>query len=131
MLNAAVFLLLALATPESEIRAVLDKQVAAWNRGDIDEFMSGYDNSPQTTFSGKAGVTHGYAQVLESYKKRYPTRQDMDTLRFSNLEVRLFGDDTALVLGHFELINRKLSGNFSLVFRKTASGWKIVHDHTS
>ena len=38
------------ATPEQQIRQVLDDQVAAWNRGDIPAFMDGYDKSDATTF---------------------------------------------------------------------------------
>jgi len=128
----SLFLLLAaVLSPEAEIRAVLDKQVEAWNRGDVDTFMTGYENSPDTTFTGGKGVMRGYERVLANYKQRYPTREAMDTLRFSNLEIRLIGSEAALVLGQFDLINRKLSGHFTLVFRKTPSGWKIIHDHTS
>lgn len=127
----SLILLLLMASPEAEIRSVLDKQVEAWNRGDIETFMTGYENSPATTFSGKSGVTRGYAQVLENYRKRYPTREAMDTLRFSNLEIRMIGTEAALVLGRFELVHHKQSGQFSLVFQKTPAGWKIIHDHTS
>ena len=118
------------ASPEAEIRAVLDQQVADWNRGDVDAFMKGYENAETTTFSGKT-FTRGYTQVLENYKQRYPTREAMDNLEFSGLEFRMLGDTGALVTGRFLLKNRKLSGNFTLVFRKTNAGWKIIHDHTN
>src|SRR5438552_1526313 len=32
------------------IRGVLDAQAAAWNRGDIEGYMNGYDRSPKTEF---------------------------------------------------------------------------------
>ncbi|HNG96278.1 MAG TPA: DUF4440 domain-containing protein, partial [Acidobacteriota bacterium] len=32
-----------------EVRAVLDAQVAAWNRGDLEGFMKGYWRSPELT----------------------------------------------------------------------------------
>src|SRR5579862_9292536 len=90
------------ASGEQEIRKVLDAQVAAWNRGDIPGFMEGYDKSESTTFVGKA-VTKGHAQVLERYLKTYPTREKMGTLRFSDLETRMLGTDSASVISTFHL----------------------------
>src|SRR5512132_3214165 len=34
----------------ADIRSVMDKQVAAWNAGDIDGFMAGYWRSPDLVF---------------------------------------------------------------------------------
>jgi uncharacterized protein (TIGR02246 family) len=135
MLSLTLGCLLLLASPEAEIRAVLDKQAADWNRGDVDAFMTSYENSPNTTYVGKS-LARGYQQLLESYKKRYATREAMGTLHFSDVEVRLLGADAALVTGRFHLQRTAAgggdaSGTFTLVFRKTAAGWRIIHDHTS
>jgi ketosteroid isomerase-like protein len=123
------------ASPEREIRQVLDDQVIAWNRGDIPAFMEGYDNSESTTFIG-ATITKGHAQVLASYLKRYPTREKMGTLRFSDLEVRALGADYASVIGKFHLdrtaeAGGEAAGIFTLLFHKTGQGWKVILDHTS
>ena len=59
------------ATEDQAIRQVLERQQAAWNRGDIRAFMEGYENSPDTTFVG-AAVTRGYRPVLDDYIKRAP-----------------------------------------------------------
>ena len=128
-------LLLALATPEADIRAVLDRQQADWNRGDIEAFMTGYLDSPETTFQGTA-LARGYQQVLNGYKRRYASRAAMGSLQFSELEVKMLGDEAAFVLGKFALdrsaeAGGPASGRFTLIFRKTPRGWKIVHDHTS
>jgi len=130
----AVFPLLA-ASPEREIRQVLDDQVAAWNRGDIPAFMEGYDNSETTTFVG-ATITKGHAQVLARYLKNYPTPEKMGKLRFSDVEVRPLGPDYASVIGKFHLdrttgAGGEASGIFTLLFQKTKQGWKIILDHTS
>jgi len=131
MLTTAVFLLLFAASPEADIRAVLDRQVADWNRGDIDAFMTGYEDAPATTFVGKT-VTRGYRGVLENYKKRYPDAASRGVLRFSEIEIRLLGPEAALVTGRFDLDRKEpATGRFTLVFRKTGRGWKIIHDHTS
>jgi uncharacterized protein (TIGR02246 family) len=121
--------------PEPAIRKVLADQVAAWNRGDIDGFMEGYENSLATTFIGKT-VRHGWQQVLENYRTSYGTRAKMGTLDFSELAVRMLGTEYASVTGKFHLARGaegggEASGIFSLVFRKTPGGWKIILDHTS
>jgi len=132
---AAAMLLMALATPEAEIRAVLDRQQADWNRGDVEAFMTAYENSPATTFQGKA-LTRGFEQVMERYRKNYPTPEAMGSLAFSEIEVRLLGGDVALVLGRFSLdrapaAGGPAAGRYTLIFHRTAQGWKILHDHTS
>ena len=123
------------AGPEQEIRGVLDAQVAAWNRGDIPGFMEGYDQSESTTFVGTE-ITKGHAQVLARYLKKYPTREKMGTLRFSDIEMRMLGTDYASVIGRFHLdraadAGGEASGIFTLLFHKTSQGWKVILDHTS
>ena len=38
----------------------MDMQQAAWNRGDIDAFMEGYDRADSTTFVSGDEITHGW-----------------------------------------------------------------------
>ncbi len=139
MRNLLLTLLLCPALPAQPagqaIRAVLDRQVADWNRGDIRAFMQGYDNSDATLFVGTS-VTRGYQAVLENYLARYATRDQMGTLTFSNLEVRPLGSDHALVLGSFHLERSTAGGGnadgiFTLTFEKKRGAWKIIADHTS
>lgn len=115
------------------IRAVLDTQGAAWNRGDIGAYMDGYDRSPDTVFVSGDRLTRGWQTVLERYQKAYDTREKMGTLTFSDLEITILSKDAALVLGrwHLQRAQDEPHGRFTLLFRKTKAGWKIVHDHTS
>ena len=117
------------------IEQVLHDQQADWNRGDIDAFMRGYLDSPQTTFIGKT-ISHGYQPILERYKKGYASRAAMGTLDFAEIAVRMLGSDHAVVTGRFHLTRTTegggdASGIFSLVFEREADGWKIILDHTS
>ncbi len=125
----------AVSAPDSqkEIRAVLAKQAVAWNRGDISGFLTGYWHSEALTFASSAGVSRGYDQVLSRYKQRYPDKNAMGQLTFSDLEVSLLGADSAFVIGkwHLDRSADDLGGVFTLVFRRFPDGWKIVHDHTS
>ena len=115
------------------ICAVLDAQAAAWNRGDIEGYMDGYDRSPKTEFVGADSITRGWQEVFDRYKKRYDSREKMGVLTFSDLEINVLSKDAAMVLGRWRLkrTNDEPHGTFTLLFRRTKRGWKIVHDHTS
>ncbi len=115
-----------------QIRQILDRQVNAWNRGDVDAFMEPYWNSPDLTFSAGGHLTRGWRSTLDRYRERYPTAADMGRLRFSELEIIELGPEAALVLGRWQLERDKpVGGLFTLVFRKDGGRWVIVHDHTS
>jgi ketosteroid isomerase-like protein len=130
---------------EAAIRAAMAAQTAAWNRADIPAFMQAYENSPETTFIG-AHLRKGYGPILERYKQSYTTPEQMGTLTFSDLDVRLLPSscgpsgssiEFAVVTGTFHLERtakgeaKKDDGIFSLVWRKGPQGWKILLDHTS
>jgi ketosteroid isomerase-like protein len=118
---------------ESQIRAVLDTQVAAWNRGDIDAFMKYYWRSEKTLFVGANGVTRGWQAVLDRYHRSYPDRKAMGHLTFSNIEIEQDCPQAAVVIGEYHLQREKdsPSGVFTLNFRKFPEGWRIVVDHTT
>lgn len=126
---------------EATIRAAIAAQAEAWNRGDIPAFMRAYEHSPETTFIG-ATIGKGYEKILERYRKSYSTREQMGTLTFHDVDVRLLPGscgktEFAVVTGRFHLERTqkgeatKDDGIFSLVWRKGPAGWKIVLDHTS
>ena len=126
---------------ESDILAVMDAQAAAWNRGDVVEFVRSYKDAPDTTFVG-ASVRKGYRTILESYRKHYATKEQMGRLTYSELEVRLLPDAHgevryAAMTGRFHLDRTahgeaaRDDGVFSLLWEKTPDGWKIILDHTS
>ena len=121
------------STDQAQIRALLDAQVAAWNRGRVTTFMQGYWNSSETEFVGSTGIVRGWQPVLDRYRKTYPDRAAMGHLDFSDLEITMLGPDAAMVVGQFHLKrqNDAPSGVFTLIFRKLPEGWRIIHDHTS
>ena len=125
----------AVAGPEEEIRRVLHEQTAAWNRGNVEEFAKGYLESPDLLFVGHE-MTRGYAQMVERYKTVYPTAEKMGRLAFSELRVQVLDAQYANVVGRFHLDRSAAAGGnadgvFTLLFQKTAQGWKIIQDHTS
>lgn len=119
---------------EQDIRAVLEAQTAAWNRGDIPAFMEGYLQTDALRFVSGNAVRHGFEATLERYLATYDTRARMGTLAFRDLDIEVLGDDAAVVFGRFELTRPEegdATGLFTLVFRRIDGAWVIVHDHTS
>jgi ketosteroid isomerase-like protein len=118
---------------KNDIRKVMNEQVAAWNNGDIDGFMKGYWNSPEMTFVSGTNVTKGWQPTLERYKKGYDSKAKMGVLTFSDLDITILGNKSAVVLGKWSLQREKDNPNglFTLTFRKLKEGWRIILDHTS
>jgi len=140
-LLVAFILLLAFSQTQAQtaadrraILAILDRQTADWNAGRVEEFMNGYWESDSLTFIGKVGVTKGYAGTLASYKKRYPDRATMGTLKFDILKLEFQGPGVAYVIGRWHLTRPQVGdadGHYTLLWRKIKGQWVIVSDHSS
>jgi|SRR5436190_5800475 len=117
----------------AEVRAILQEQERAWNAGDLAGFMRGYARGDQTRFASGGDITLGWQTVFDRYEKKYGTGAAMGELTFSNVEISPLATDAALAFGgwHLKRNGETFSGLFTLVFRKTPEGWRIVHDHTS
>ena len=117
----------------SAVRAVIDAQKDAWNRGDVAGYMDGYSRSADIAFISGDNISRGWQTVFDRYLKNYNSREKMGTLTFSDLETTVLSADTAMVLGrwHLQRSNDQPHGRFTLVFRRTKQGWRIIHDHTS
>ena len=117
------------------IRKVIDDQQTAWNRHDLEAFMTGYWNSPDLTFFSGAHESKGWQAAIDRYKKNYQgAGHEMGKLEFANLRIEILGPEAAFVRGEFHLImsdGKTPHGLFTLVFRKFPDGWKIIHDHSS
>ena len=136
MIPAASLLFISLMTTQSEdanvaaVRAVLEEQAAAWNRGDIDAYMEGYAREESTTFVSGDTITHGWKTVLDRYKRNYDSRDKMGTLAFTELEIEPLGD-FYIATGRWQLTRQgdNPHGRFTLILRRTGAGWRIIHDH--
>ena len=128
------------STARTEISAELDRSAAAWNRGDLDAFISSYAPGEGTTFVGRRGIVRGPAAIRASYAPRFaPGAPARGTLRFEQLEVDVLAPDVANAIAYYVLSARTAAGSdsmiargpTSLVMRRLGGAWKIVHDHSS
>jgi uncharacterized protein (TIGR02246 family) len=118
---------------ERAIRELLATQSAAWNRGDINAFMQGYWENDSLMFIGNSGVTYGWNNTLNNYKKGYPDAATMGQLTFTLLHVKKLSKEYYHVTGKWFLKRTvgDVGGHFTLVFRKIDGRWVIISDHSS
>ncbi len=118
---------------KSEINSLLDKQVAAWNAGNLEKFMETYWKSEKLVFVGSRGPTYGWQATLDNYKKGYPDKAAMGKLKFKIFDISKIDTKTVFVIGRFELTREigDLAGHFTLVIQNIYGQWLIVSDHSS
>lgn len=105
-----------------------------WNAGNLAGFMETYDRSTQTRFASGGAVQRGWQSVFDRYQSRYPNRAAMGRTIFSDLEIEKLGPDSAMAFGQWRLEREQgdqPQGVFTLILRRRAGEWRIVHDHTS
>ena len=109
------------------------QQAKDWSNGNIEGFMEGYIKSDNLKFIGSKGITYGWKQTLENYKKGYPTKEHMGVLTFNLLEFDQLAKDVFLVIGEFHLKRTvgDANGMFSIILRQIDGNWKIIADHSS
>lgn len=123
------------ADDAADVRAEIAREADAWNRGDLDGYLSGYERAATTTMVGQT-LVRGWDAIAARYREKYGDRARMGRLAFSELEVRPLGAAWALAIGHWALARDAAAGGpvggwFTLTLHKTRDGWRIVVDHTS
>ena len=102
-----------------EIRAVLDRQVEAWNRRDLEGFMHGYWNSPQLSFYSGGEKTSGWQATIDRYRKTYQSEgREMGRLSFPTCKSRCSGPVRHSFEGgwHLKMTSSESGGLFTLIF---------------
>ncbi|HEB61573.1 MAG TPA: nuclear transport factor 2 family protein [Bacteroidetes bacterium] len=119
-------------SPEESIRNVMKMQENAWNRGDLTAFMQGYWKSDSLKFVGSRGISYGWNNTLENYKKSYPNTEIMGKLHFDIDLIEKLSEDTYYLIGRYTLTrkNDTPAGYFNLIWKNINGKWYIVTDMT-
>jgi hypothetical protein len=136
LLSAILFFTLtasAQSKDDGAIRGILSQQALAWNGGDIEKFMQPYWHSDSLMFIGKSGITYGWQQTLERYKKNYPDAATMGKLDYELLQVKRLSVLYYAVTGKWHLTRSvgDVEGYFTLLIKKIKNEWVIISDHSS
>jgi len=120
-------------TSKKDITTMMLQQAKDWSNGDVEAFMEGYIKSDSLKFVGSKGITYGWKQTLENYKKGYPTKEHMGVLTFNLLEFDQLAKDVFLVIGEYHLKRTigDADGMFSIILKQVNGEWKIIADQSS
>jgi len=118
---------------EITIRNIIEEQRLAWNIGDKEKYMEAYWQSDSLMFIGKNGITYGWQNTLENYKKGYPDASAMGNLKFDILKVNRISSNYFFIVGKWYLVRSigDVDGHFTLMFKKIKNKWVIIADHSS
>jgi ketosteroid isomerase-like protein len=116
-----------------EVRKLLEDQVAAWNRHDLDGFLAGYRKDEHVVFVTPEGSSRGYDDLERRYRNSYNAPEKFGELRFGDLDFSTVDTKSVLVRGTWRLVRENDSphGRFVLVVRHLPDGWRIVSDYTT
>ncbi|MEX1185167.1 MAG: DUF4440 domain-containing protein [Gemmatimonadaceae bacterium] len=121
------------AADEAAIRAATTASADAWNRGDLRGHLAIYADS--VTFMTRTGPRTGARAIEQEFSRVYFSEgKPKQALGFEQIVIRRLDSDTALQIGRFVLSGGgqpDQTGWFTLVWTRTAAGWKAVHDHSS
>lgn len=118
---------------EKAVLKILEDQTKHWNNGDLDKFVQGYWHHDSLMFIGQSGVTYGFQNTLNNYKRNYSDTAKMGKLAFDIIKVQRLSDEYYFVVGKWFLKRTvgNLNGHYTLLFRKINNEWVIVADHSS
>jgi len=119
---------------EPHVVQMLEAAAAAWNRGDLEAYLSDYQDAPSTTFVGPGSVLSGIDEIRANFASRFGPGAERDSLRFESIRVRSLTPMIGIVTARWVLYENgvtRAAGPFTLIMRRTGSGWKITHDHSS
>ncbi|HBY69213.1 MAG TPA: DUF4440 domain-containing protein [Flavobacteriaceae bacterium] len=118
------------AEDKGAILTVMKMQEKAWSNYDLEGFMQGYWKSDSLKFYGSNGLTKGWQQTLDNYKKGYPTKEHSGTLNFKINDISKISENSYWVMGEYFLKRNvgDANGVFMIIFKKINGEWKIVAD---
>lgn len=120
---------------QDAILEVMEKQATAWNSGDIEGYMEAYLKDPELRIASDRGLSRGWTHIMELYASNYPTSEMMGELSYKDIQITPLPPDHAQVFGRYVLSRPEpiptSTGHYTLLFKKTSDGWRIIHDHST
>jgi ketosteroid isomerase-like protein len=122
------------AATQQHLTNLMNESAVAWNRGDLDAFLSTYKDDNQTAFMAPQ-ITYGLRDIKARYERSYfKDGKPKAQLSFGDLKFRRLGPAHILMTGRWYLQEpegKKTEGYYTLIWEDTEAGWKMIHDHSS
>jgi hypothetical protein len=95
--------------------------------------MQGYWQHDSLMFVGKSGITYGWQNTFNNYKKGYPDTASMGKLKIDLVSIQQLNKTNFFIVGKWYLVRSigNISGAFTLLIKKIKGKWVIVTDHSS
>ena len=118
-----------------DVVKIILAQQNAWNKGDLDGYLSHYKDAPDTQ-AVLANLVRGVDNIRAAYRQNFPNKDAMGEIEDTDIDVRPMGDNYALATGKYHLNRPKKSGGaiegtFMELFEKTATGWQIIFSQST
>src|SRR6201996_1248341 len=118
-----------------DVVKIILAQQAAWNKGDLDGYLSRYKDAPDTQ-AVLANLVRGVDNIRAAYRQNFPNKDAMGEIEDTDIDVRALGDNYALATGKYHLNRSKKSGGsiegtFMELFEKTPNGWQIIFSQST
>lgn len=118
---------------ERAIRRVIADMEAAWNRGDFEGYMAGFEN-PGVVFVSRGEFQQGWQGTLDHYVRDYggaPERRGR--LHFRDIRIEMLAPDAAQLISRYRLDGggRPQDGINTRLMRKIDGRWVIALNHVS
>jgi ketosteroid isomerase-like protein len=126
------------AADTAAIQAALTRFLTAFENLDWDAFRASFADDatvffplpePPARFDGHAAVEARFRAVFDAIRAGHPNGPPFHRLIPEDLRIDPLGHDAAIVT--FHLRNAERVARRTIVFRRTAQGWKIAHLHAS
>ena len=113
-----------------DVTKVVLAQENAWNKGDLDGYLSHFKDAKDTE-AVLNGPVRGFDNIRNAFHQSFPNREAMGQLEQSEVEVRELGPNFALATGKYHLTRNRhnggdAQGTFTEIFEKTAQGWQLI-----
>jgi len=118
-----------------DVVKIILAQQNAWNKGDLDGYLSHYKDSPDTQ-AVLANLVRGIDGIRSAFKQNFPNKDAMGSIEDTDIDVKALGDNYALATGRYHLNRPKKSGGpiegtFMELFEKTQAGWQIIFSQST
>lgn len=118
---------------KAAILKVIADMEAAWNRGDFQGYMAGFQN-PGVVFVSKGRFQDGWQGTLDHYVRDYGgAPEKRGRLRFFDIRIEMLAPDAAQLISRYELVkpDQPQDGINTRLMRKIDGRWVIALNHVS
>lgn len=118
---------------EAEIRVLIARMEAAWNRGDFRGYMEGFWN-PGVVFVSGGRFQDGWQGTLDHYVRDYGgAAERRGELHFDIVSIEMLAPDAAMLISNYRLDRpeRPQVGINTRLMRKIDGRWVIAMNHVS